>query len=62
MAQLLGLPGEAGYRDRAELRHYVGTVRLDSAFRNSEFIGDLFVELAGDDAIEDLTLARGQRV
>jgi hypothetical protein len=40
---IAGLPGEAGYQDLAELCQYAGPVRLDSEFRNSEFIGDLFV-------------------
>lgn len=35
---------------------------LDGGFAQTEFGGDLLVRKAGDDALEDLTLARRQRL
>jgi hypothetical protein len=40
-----------------ELHHDHGAPRIDGPFRDLHLVGDLFVKSAGNDAIEDLSLA-----
>src|SRR6185312_3120447 len=51
---------QVGDRVRVELFHDVGAVRLDRLDADAEVVGDLLVEPPGDDALEDLRLARRQ--
>src|SRR2546425_8253764 len=56
VALLSGEHAELGRRGDVQLDHQLRAIRLDGAKPNPEFIGNLLVQLAGDDAIEDLTL------
>ncbi len=51
------LPSSAAVVD-AELGHQLRAIRLDGAQADPKFVGDLLVELAGNNAVEDLALAR----
>ena len=60
--QLVGDLHQLGDRRDPHLLHHVRTVRLDRALGGAEIGGNLLVELAGDDAGEDLALARRERL
>ena len=61
LSQLLGQPAEFGRRGNAQLRHELRAMQLDGAFRDLQLFGDLFVELAGDDTLEDGQFAGRER-
>src|SRR3954463_8756383 len=59
------LPGkhaEFAGRRYAQLDHQLRAVRFDGAQTDTELIGDLLVEFARDDAVEDVMFARRQHL
>src|SRR6185369_17022211 len=56
----LDQPRQLRERLDVHLAHHPGAVDLDRLQRRAELVGGLLVEPAGDDAVEDLSLARGQ--
>ncbi len=61
VAQALGETAELRRGADAQLGEHLGAVGLDRAFGDPQLAGDLLVEPAGDDELEDLALARGER-
>ena len=61
VSQPLGQPAELGRRAGAELGHDLRALQLDGALGDAQIVGDLLVEPAGDDAVEDFALARGEQ-
>src|SRR5947209_11684728 len=57
----IGDANQFGERYRAHLLHHPAAVDFDRLFHSAEIGGDNLVELSGDDALEDLALARGER-
>src|SRR3954468_1180291 len=58
VALFAGEPAELGGRVDAELFHQLRAVRLDRAQADAKVVGDLLVEPARDDAIEDFAFTR----
>ena len=57
IAQFPRQPAKLGRRIDTQFFHQLGAIRLDRAQSDAEFIGDLLVELARNDAIEDFALS-----
>jgi hypothetical protein len=53
------LGAKCGHRVDAQLRHDFGAPSLGRAFRDPQFMGDLLIELADDDTVEDLSFSGG---
>src|SRR3954463_15657947 len=58
--ETLGNQHELGERPGAELLHKIVPMRLDRALGGPELVRDLLVEIASRDALEHLSLPRGQ--
>src|ERR1700693_6388727 len=59
---LLGQCAQLGRRVDAKLQHHLGALCLYGALTDTELVGDLLVELAGDDTIKDLALTGRKRL